>query len=153
MLKWILLVSVVIGLGFFYWFYVNVSTGLPVATTPSQNDGIQTVTLIYQHQDNIHRFFGEVVLPNSCNVLTHTESETAGTPTVLEIHMMSQDRSQTSSTCANYPTRYPFDITHESGYATLAPKLFLNGTELHVNVSERPWGGAAGTLLNPSLGL
>lgn len=139
MFKVVVTLGVIVSVVIFTGFYIVVRTDAQRGIVPQAPSLNPLVEVISRSQDGYYRFSGEVKLPHSCYRLHSSVTADASDPSVIRIILTSEDNSGNLSTCARYPTPYPFDILQSSG-TPLRPELFLDGAKIPVRVIEKPWG-------------
>lgn len=150
MLRIIIIVSLLLTTGIFgFLFYSATRTSpAPVETSLSRNLNPSPIAITDGFQDGIHRISGTVKLAHSCyGVTTVADYDEANAR--IDLFLTSRDNfDRNPSSCARYPTQYPFSTIAEAPQDVSSFRLFLDGDELMTSVRRTDWQDPSGNIIN-----
>lgn len=149
MLKWILGLSLIIGVFIFGFIYTKLHEGVPQGAFAPAVILPQTVTLNHLYKDGEHRFTGQIMLPHSCYLVKKSAYPETETEEVIFLKLDTTDISDRTKSCSVIATRYPFDMLY--GTKTENPitiKFFINDAEVPTNITDLNWQSPRGRVIN-----
>ncbi len=150
MLRIIIIVSLLLTTGVFGFLFYNATrtSPRPVETSLSRNLNPSPIVITDGFQDGIHRINGTVKLAHSCYGVT-TVADYDISNARIDVFLTSRDNfDRDPSSCARYPTQYPFSTIVEAPQEVSSLRLFLDGDELMTSVRRTNWQDPSGNIIN-----
>jgi hypothetical protein len=133
MMKWIITTSVLIGVAIFAYFYLSLNSPeiVPQVPTPNFSTSTQTVTVLHQYKDGVHRYTGYIKLPHSCYRTYQSAALDPDDSKKVILNIKTADYFDPTQSCAQIMTRYAFDmiIDHEAELTPILLELDHHNTQ------------------------
>lgn len=141
MLKWVLLISAIIGGSVLFVFISEIKNPdfLPIdlkITKPAPKSDV--LNIVHQYKDGVHRFSGSIVLPHSCYVISRSAFVAPDDQNTALLEFATEDISRRSTACALIPTSYGFDMIVDK-WGDLKPRVFIDNKEQPITEEKRMW--------------